>query len=315
MMHSGTNQHYVPQFMLRRFSSTASGKQILIFDKANERAFSDAIKNVASARGFYDCQADGEPHSIDPQLTKLESAAGNIIHNIVEARSLRALSEGGRKIIALFAAVQMMRTEAQRKQLKGLIDHFYGALLQRGIDPDKVQGFEFLDEEETRTHSILSLRDIAASLMPHYLDKCWFLCSTTRDNPFYISDNPIALFNANDDPLRGTVGLRVPGIEVHMPLSATLCLNFMCRTLESEIRQSYNLARMLGSPVPHFVHQMVAAFDGDMPFALDAENVRHYNSLQVCFAERFIFSSRDNFDLVREMLASTPKVKSGVRFG
>ena len=149
--------------------------------------------------------------------------------------------------------------------------------------------------------------------MPHFLDKCWVLYSTTKDNPFYISDNPIAMFNSNQDPLRGTLGLRVPGIEVHMPLSSTLSLGFLCPTLEREIRGSYDLASALGHPVPLHVHQLVDAFGGNRPLPLDDEHIKHLNSLQVFFAVRFLFTSRDNFDLVREMLRCTPKVKSGPR--
>jgi len=310
-----TNQHYVPQFLLRRFASSASGKQIWVFDKAKERSFSDAVRNVASDRAFYDCDVQSETHSIDPQLTKMENAASSFISNVAKNRSLAGLGETGRKVIALFATVQMLRTEAQRKQLKGVIDNVYNALLRMGADPNKVHGFEFLDEEQTRTHSILSLGEMAATLMPHFLDKCWILYGTTNDNPFYIGDNPITMFNSNQDPLRGTLGLRVPGIEVHMPLGSTLSLGFLCRTLEAEVRGSYDLARGMGNAVPMHVHYLVEAFGGDRPYSLDTENVKHLNSLQVAFAERFVFASRDNFDLAREMLRTTPKLKTGRRFG
>jgi len=178
-----------------------------------------------------------------------------------------------------------------------------------------VQGFEFLNEEQTRAQSILSLREIAADLMPHFMNKCWILYSTTQDCPFYISDNPIALFNSNQDPLRGTLGLRVAGIEVHLPLSSTLSLGLLCPTIEREIRENYDLARGLGHPVPMHVRQLVEAFGGNTPYTLDFENVKHLNSLQVFYAERFVFASRDNFDLAREMLKSTPRLKAGPRYG
>jgi hypothetical protein len=310
-----TNQHWVPQFLLRRFACGASRKQICVFDKLNERSFTDAIRNVASSKAFYDCEVNGEPQSIDPLLTKMESAASNFVAGIVNSRSLTGLSETGRKMIALFAAVQMVRTESQRKQLKSMIDDVANALLKMGADLNKVDGFEFLDEEQTRAHSIVSLRKLAASLMPYFLDKCWVLYSTAKDDPFYISDNPVAMFNSNQDPLRGTLGLRVPGIEVHLPLSSTLSLAFLCRTLEEEIRGSYDLARRLGHPVPTHVQQLVEAFGGSRPFPLKSESVKHLKSLQVAFAERFVFASRDNFDLAREMLQATPKFKIGPRSG
>ena len=70
-----------------------------------------------------------------------------------------------------------------------------------------------------------------------------------------------------------------------------------------------------GHPVPLHVRELVDAFGGTKPLALDAENIKHLNALQVAYAERFVFACRDNFDLVREILESTPKLKGGPRFG
>ena len=151
--------------------------------------------------------------------------------------------------------------------------------------------------------------------MPHFLDKCWILYSTTKNCPFYISDNPVAMFNSNQDPLRSTLGLRVPGIEIHMPLSSTLSLGFLCRTLEDEIRGSYKLALAFGYPVPQNIHRLVEALDGTSPFPLETENAKHLNSLQVFYAERFLFSSSNRFDVANEMLASDAKFKPGPPWG
>ncbi len=104
------------------------------------------------------------------------------------------------------------RFNSRRKQHKGMIDNVQNALLRMGADPNKVQGFKFMDEAHARAHSIQSLPELTAELMPYFWDKCWALYSTTRNDPFYIADNPVTMFNSNRDPLRGTLGLRVPGI-------------------------------------------------------------------------------------------------------
>jgi hypothetical protein len=220
---TATNQHYVPQFLLRNFAAD-SGKQIFVFDKVNERSFSNAIKRVASAKAFYDCEVEGAPHSIDPLITKLETVSSRIISTIVAARSLRVLSDTGRKMVALFATVQMLRTEAPRKELKAMIDDVYAATKSIGGDPDKAEGFEFLNEEQTRAESITSLFTLAGDLMPYFLNKSWILLGTTREHPFYTSDNPVTRFNRNQDRTRSTLGLRSLGIEIYLPLSSTLCL-------------------------------------------------------------------------------------------
>jgi hypothetical protein len=67
--------------------------------------------------------------------------------------------------------------------------------------------------------------------------------------------------------------------------------------------------------VPRHVQQFVEAFGGIRPFPLQAESVKPLRSLQVAFAQRFVFVSRDNFDLAREMLRATSKFKTDPRSG
>jgi hypothetical protein len=313
-----TNQHYVPQFLLRNFASGRSrkGNEIFVFDKANERSFPESTKRVASAKAFYDFAVDGAVRSIDPLLTKMESEVSGIITKIIQTRSLRGLSAKERTMVALFATVQMLRTDARRKQLKNLSDAVSDAVKQIGGDPNKVEGFDFLNEEQARMYSIESIPELARDLTPHLLSKSWILYSTPQRLPFYISDNPVSLHNTmNQDPILGTLGLDVSGIEIYLPLSATLCLVFLCPTIETTISESHQMAMRLGHLVPPHVQELISALDGDMTLDLDSDNVTHHNSLQVINAERFVFSCSDDFSLVREMLRRYPELKCGQRYG
>ncbi len=194
-------------------------------------------------------------------------------------------------MVALFATVQMLRTDARRKELKGMIDDVYAAVKSIGGDPNKVKGFEFLNDEQTRAHSITSLPSLAADLMPYFLNKSWILYSTTQEHPFYNSDNPIVRFNRNQHQFLSTLGLRALGIEIYLPLSSTLCLGFLCPTIKLPFR--------------------IRLFGGALK--LRPANVEHLNSLQVFNAEQFVYSQRDDFTLVREMLQQVPEVKRGPR--
>jgi len=315
MKSRSTNQHYVPQFLLRSFASSPSGKQIYVFDKAKERSFSSSIEKVASARAFYDFEVNGVVDSIDPLLGKLERVTSAVIKNITQVRSLRNLSTSARTLVALFAVVQMLRTEAQRKQSKALIDDLHDAIKRAGWNTDKVEGFDFLDEEEVRVSSITSLRELARDLLPHLVNKDWVLYRAPQGSSLYISDNPVALFNLNQDPVRSTLGLRVPGIQLYLPLSSDLCLRFLCPTIADTVRGSYELAKKLGHPVPCHVESLIHALDGGDMLPLDPANVIHQNSLQVANAERFVFCQSDDFALVREMIQSFQELKAGPRFG
>jgi len=196
-----------------------------------------------------------------------------------------------------------------------LIDSVHDVVEKAGWDPNKIKGFDFLDEEQTRVASIMSLRELAHDQMPHLLNKTWILWSTSQQHPFYISDNPVTMFNVNRDPLRGTLGLRVPGIMIYLPLTSTLCLAFLCPTMLAPVKDTFNLARRLGYPVPAHVQELVAALGGETTCALDPANVRHQNSLQVFNSERFVYAGSDDFELVREMLQCLPELKKGPRWG
>ena len=286
-----TVQHYVPQFLLRNFASSPRGKQIFVFDKSSGRSFPASINAVASKRAFYDFEVAGSIESVDPLLTKMESVTSTLIAKIVRARNLRGLSHTDKKMVALFATVQKLRTDSRRKQLKSLMDNVHDALTRAGMDPNKVDGFEFLDEEQTRVFSITSLPELTQELMPRLLDKSWILLGTSMQHPFYISDNPVTLFNQRKHPVLSTLGLGVSGIEIYLPLSSTLCLGFLCPTIRRPIR--------------------VRIFGGTL--GLTPANVTHHNSLQVYNAERFVFSTSDEFALVREMLQNLPDLKRGPR--
>jgi len=283
------SQHYVPRLLLKHF--VFGTKQVFVFDKQTERPFPKAIKKVACGVGFDDCEVGGEPFSIDPLLKKIENQASPIIDSLVAMRSLRVLSGPDKKMLALFATVQMLRTDGRRKELKGLIDSVRDAVERAGIDPSKVQGFEFLDMEQTRVAAITSLPELARDLLPEFLNKSLILYSTTEEHPFYISDNPVVRFNLNQDPLRSTLGLRTRGIQIYLPISSTLCLGFLCPSINLPLG-----VRFLGRPL-----------------SLSPANVEHFNSLEVLNAEQFVYSKRDDFALVHAMFSQMPEAKRGPR--
>jgi hypothetical protein len=309
-----TNQHYVPQFLLRNFASSPGGSQVHVFDKASEKSFSAAIHKVASARAFYDYDDHGEQSSIDPLLTKLENVTSRVVRNIIQARRLQGLSETDRTLLALFASVQMLRTDARRKQLNALSDSVYEAVKRAGLDPANVSGFDFLNAEEARIYAIDSLRELARDLLPQFQNKSWILYSAPENCPLYISDNPVALFNLTEHPFLSTQGLGVRGIQIYLPLSSDLCLGFLCPTIEATVRESYEMSTRVGHPVPATVHSFIDALNGDRVLSLDPDNVVHQNSLQVRSAERFVYCSTHEFSIIREMLDRFPELRTGPRF-
>jgi Protein of unknown function (DUF4238) len=312
MTESLTHQHYVPQFLLRNFGSGRSN-QIYVFEKSTQKTFKTSVRNIASVRGFYDFDIAGEARSVDPLLQLLEDATKEIIKQIVQARSLQKISPDERQTLALFVSAQMLRTDAQRRRYKDLNDKIQDAIVKMGGDPNDVDGFQVSNEEESRAQTIAMLPQLARDFAPHFLSKSWLLYTTSHKHAFYISDSPVVMHNTvNQNPYRGTLGLAVPGIEIYLPLSGTLCLGFLCPTIESMIRDGEDRAKRLGAPISF--QKWTKAFDGDETLALDPDNVTHHNSLQVINGERYVFSSNGDFALVHEMLRSNPELKNGARY-
>lgn len=313
-------QHYVPQFILLNFAASGKKKHIYVFDKLYERIFKTAIKNVGAENAFYDYHDNGSKSSIDPKLESLETLASPIIRRIVENESLGSLNAKDKSIISLFCAVQMLRVKFPRESLKELNNTLKEHIEIAGYDIDNVEGFKFMNEEEIKKSSIHSVLT-AGELVPYFYDKIWLLLKAPKKSPFYISDNPISLYNSVKRPGRGNLGLKVKGIEVQLPLSKNLCLSMVCPSLIEQIDQGVKKAerqeRALGFASAGLLNDaqsiLNSVFTGSAR-VLKPENIEHLNSLQVGIASRFIYSSTDDFSLVHNMLKKEPSLKQPRRF-
>ena len=93
-------------------------------------------------------------------------------------------------------------------------------------------------------------------------------------------------------------------------------MGFLCPSHEAFIREGAERAGAQLDSLPNgpSVKAMLRAFDGDVPLAFDHQNVMRHNSLQVGYAEQYVFSHSDNFALVREMISTHPENQHGLRF-
>jgi hypothetical protein len=146
------------------------------------------------------------------------------------------------------------------------------------------------------------------------MNKSWILYTTTSQDPFWIGDHPVTLENTlNQSEVLGTLGLGVRGIEISLPLSDTLCLGFLCPSNEALVRESLTVAETTDQSVDA-ARRLICAFEGKDPFLFSHENVMHHNSLQVAYAEKYVFSRINEFSVAREMTAAFPNTRNGPRF-
>ncbi|MCH8043291.1 MAG: DUF4238 domain-containing protein [Planctomycetes bacterium] len=303
------NQHYVPQFLLRNFLDDTNSR-IHAFDKLSGSSFSVSPRNVAAEGGFYDY--DGKQDSLEPLLSRLEAKVSAIINGIIKHESLAQLTRDDRIWLSLFAAVQQLRVKGIRHKLKSMNAGIRRVLQERGIDPGDVVP-EMNDDDIKR--QCLSHIQMAKEFSQHYFDKLWILQRAPDNSPFYTSDNPIALHNLIKSPGRGNLGIISPGVEIYLPISKQFSICFFCKSMFHAMRQELCNAEVIRKrfgccPDLAPFEKIIKLMESGDPDLLLPDNVIHQNSLQVLQSSRFVFSSNDNFDLVRLMLARDAKLKN-----
>jgi hypothetical protein len=307
----GTNQHYVPQSLLRGFLFDAGKEQLFAFDKQTGRSFKSSIRNIAAERDFYTLEGSDV---LDNAMNQADDLVAPILQQLRERPRLTRLTQLQRAILAGFTAIQMIRTRGTLERWRDvgikLAEKIAGMRGERtreweeAVDPNR-QREMFLDAIPRQTRS----------LMHHLLMKSILLFQSDGAIPFWISDNPVVRSNIMNpgDGVRGTLGVAVKGIEIYLPVSSTLTLGFMCPTIAEQ--HEYLYKRVQGLGFLHLkAHEYLRGLKTGLPIIFNAENVRFQNSLQVHDAERFIFAQEDAFQDASEMVTADESLRFGRRF-
>lgn len=323
-------QHYVPKFMLRRFSS---GKKDLVhaYDKHTGKifVFSTSKKSkmgVAAERAIYDFEFQGVPMTLEPSLSNLESKAAEVTTKIIQSLRIAPEWHVDKAALASFLAVQLVRTKATMATLDDLSERMEGYFRSEGapeefFEPEPKVGDKVNARKAHYARMITNASKDWAYLL---VDKVWHLLQTDESDPFLMGDHPFARFNEPGEGVRGTLGLRSKGVQVYFPLTPTLALCLMCRTyLDTMIDGIERIDRLLAAKIGD-VAELRALRSETMPLieAMSTggvvkcrpESVEHFNSLQIVEAERYVFSSKNDFEMAKEMIAADEAIRHGPRF-
>jgi len=310
-----TNQHYVPQFLLRGFH-TGNEAQIWAFDKTSSKSFTTAIDKVASEHGFYNVDGSAQ---LDDVIRKFEEATAPIIKDVRERKSLAGIDEFKRIWLSGFTALQYVRTRAFSERSQDMMRQITHVATQMsgGELSEQVRKQLGLDEPGTEHEKALStILGLVRPAVDELQKKHLILYRSDGSLLFCIGDSPVALHNTFNpgDGIRGTLGLAVPGIEVYLPISKDLVLAYMCLSIAVSCIGLEEEARSMGFTHAHAGPYLRAIKHGTAVL-MEKEHIRFQNSLQLGFAERFVYSSVDNFEDARDILAGNPRHRVGPRYG
>lgn len=319
----GEKHHYVPRFLLKHFTK-GKKPQIFVYDKANDNQFRTNIKNIASESDFYNIEVDDNILTLEPDLSRLEANSSRIVKKILRERTLKKLDDHEAAVLAVFLAVQFVRTKEYRLRFEHL---------RRLVAPklrDVPASEEDVAEQNKSTiglpeDKLIGFKSVigAKEFVPHFLNKVWVLFETTAKYPFYISDNPVTLHNEVDHGFYGNIGLGVRGIEIYLPISTTLCLGLLCPSIAEEFYKAYENIRRLDRVAPGLADTIMSkpgatkAFCEGLingtPIQVIEDNVVMINSLQVIYSSRFVYCETESFDLVKRMIKDNEKFREGLK--
>jgi len=317
-------QHTVPRFLLNNFGIKKKGKrkQLFTFDKKNEKSYPQSVNDASTRNTFYNLREHPEKASLEPILGIYETKAAPIIEKIVSGRNISQLTEDEKIILATFTAVQRARSFGELEKINHSVRAIASKLERIGATKSQVE--EQLGHEDSAERKNLFLKMILdqTDVITHLMNKDWILYETDKGNPYYISDNPVTLYNDIDMGPYANLGFALKGIQVHLPICTTLTLAFTCPSIAEKVLKAKQQAEQLIAmqyilstkfEIPTGVIDYGKAYENGTPKKQTPDNVRFLNSLQVKFSEQYIYCEKNKFSLAKEMISDDSRYKSGIR--
>lgn len=270
-------QHYVPRFYLKNF-----GSPIYCYDKLEDKVFPRDHKDLGHENYFYEID-DVPQGTLEGLLAKMDGICSQAYNKLIQTRDLQKLSQSEKMDLFIFLAFQFLRTGETRLGFKEISEKTLNSIFGEN-------GMKMIPKELKVTYTADSIKKIQAQMLIEnsarlatiFSKKKWVVRENNTDVPLWTSDNPIALHNQlKFSNGWGNLGLTVPGIEIHFPLTS-------------------NLIMFSHDPTTHKLTS------GEM----SREHIIRHNNYQVTSSIRFLYSRSPDFDIARGYLKKQPKFKN-----
>ena len=215
-MADNKNQHYVPQFYLRNFSS--DGKNIAAYHIEQRKVLGLVpIKDQCSKNYFY------QNLDVEKQLGEIEAENSEIIAKIL-AGKYSELSQGELLNIRAFIMLQNSRTKHSADLIRNAASKMKTLLLS--MKPAKDLKKQLSEIDETMRGSVDLMMNIFPEMFLQSLDLSMKLIINQTDRPFITSDDPVFEYDQYLESICDSLsyGIGSKGIEIFMPISAKLML-------------------------------------------------------------------------------------------
>lgn len=330
------NQHYVPKMLLRPFSIGKKRKEKLyLYDKRLGKPLTSPtnIGKVAAERGFYEFEVGADRvASAEHIMHHVETLAEKPLDKLRSCENLSEMTSEEIAAINVFVTVQYMRGTNFRYNVLEMDNKLRDFVIGDSGDESRLDLVEnwrpFAGENDVKMFSILFIQKSVPEFTQIISSKHLILQKTTTHFPFWISDNPVTLYNHNDFGPRGNLGLNSRGIQIYMPISPTICLSYLCPSILEEMKEGLSTVNQLrahkllsrasngfriNTPDTEELNknhsvltEHIRTIESAGCFNCNEQNVEFLNSLQYQSAQRFIMSRISNFRLAERIQSGLP---------
>ena len=239
------NQHWLPQFYLRRFAVPGwrdkKNAKIWVMDSETGELQDRKIRDVAAAEFLYShVKQDGARcFRVENHLAELETMIARLYPRIADGYPDLTSAWGMKKLSALFIATLLLRhpdmesdTHEMHRRMVGmyeaapkgadgrpLVSHIFQDGKPFELDTSDYEEYKAADANRLKQMFADQIRPIARNITDLIFKKRWaFLCT---DKPvFFTSDKPVIRQHHE----RKTFGIGTPGVHLWFPISPTRML-------------------------------------------------------------------------------------------
>ena len=207
------NQHYVPEFYLKRFSPDEDEKTISLWNLASNRKIIDVGLRGQCARDYF----YGKDLLLEKSFGHLEGQMGKLFQEIDETSSLPSHSSDKHALLLFHLITQWTRTKYMADAMSEITDKLIANLFRSDEKGGKRYKDDLARHIENPVH--LPIR-IATALWPMAYDLRYKLLRNCTQVEFLTSDNPVIMSNQLFSFVErdSTTGLAVKGLQVFFPM-------------------------------------------------------------------------------------------------
>jgi len=291
-------QHFVPQLHLERF--TYDGERLHVYDKFNQKAFTNNKRNLAEENAFYNIPAELitadfaksgiYPQIIEDLLADIEGRYQKALQNVLDTPEQDSIEDEVKGQMCYFLTLQILRTRDMRNLAKEMQTKFLQSLVDDMTKLNFPEHAHLSPRVEMKHDVVAHLKlmfdpRIVAPICEMLGNKIWLIGLNKTGTPLYTSDTPIV--KCNHVKLKYAAGWGGPGVEIIFPMTPNHALILLDR-------------QMFADNLPHNGRWV----------ALTQADVLRFNELQVISSHRQVFSSTSDFALVEKMCRERPELCS-----